>query len=68
MLEFLLSKQPIMQAKEAISLLKKSGFELVRTKGSHRIFMKNNVRIVIPYHSGKDLHPKIVKSVLEAIK
>jgi predicted RNA binding protein YcfA (HicA-like mRNA interferase family) len=29
--------------------------------------MKGNVRVVLPFHAGKSLHPKIVKEVLEAI-
>jgi predicted RNA binding protein YcfA (HicA-like mRNA interferase family) len=30
--------------------------------------MKANVRMVIPFHAGKSLHPKIVKHVLEAME
>jgi predicted RNA binding protein YcfA (HicA-like mRNA interferase family) len=57
-----------MTAKEAEDLLLKSGFELMRSKGSHRIYFKNGVRVVVPFHSGKILHPKIVKQILEAIE
>ncbi len=56
-----------MTAKEAESLLLKAGFVLDRQRGSHRIYKKDNVRIVIPYHTGKDLHPKIVKEVKNLI-
>lgn len=57
-----------MKEKGAESLLFKAGFVLVRTKGSHRIYFKNNYRIVIPFHAGKELHPKIAKQVKEAIE
>jgi predicted RNA binding protein YcfA (HicA-like mRNA interferase family) len=30
--------------------------------------MKGNERMVLPFHAGKSLHPKIVKQVLEAIE
>jgi len=30
--------------------------------------MSGNVRVVLPFHSCKSLHPKIVKEVLEAIE
>ena len=53
---------------EAEVLLLKSGFALIRSKGSHRIYFKNNVRVVLPFHTGKILHPKIVKQVLVAIE
>jgi len=41
---------------------------LIRSKGSHRIYMKEERRIVIPFHGTKILHPKIVKQVLKAIQ
>jgi predicted RNA binding protein YcfA (HicA-like mRNA interferase family) len=44
-----------------------AGFRLIRSKGSHRIYMKGDVRVVIPYHAGKTLHPKIVKQIMKAI-
>jgi predicted RNA binding protein YcfA (HicA-like mRNA interferase family) len=56
-----------MDAKEAERLLLAFGFFLSRTKGSHRIYFKEKKRIVIPFHAGKSLHPKIVKEVLEAV-
>ena len=61
-------KLPILNAREAESMLLKAGYLLIRSKGSHRIYMKGNVRVVIPFHAGKSLHPKIVKDVLVAIE
>jgi predicted RNA binding protein YcfA (HicA-like mRNA interferase family) len=63
-----LPKLPIMDAKEAERLLLAFGFLLHRTKGSHRIYFKEKKRIVIPFHAGKSLHPKIVKEVLEVVE
>jgi predicted RNA binding protein YcfA (HicA-like mRNA interferase family) len=63
-----LPKLPILDAKEAERMLLKAGFLLIRSKGSHRIYEKEKLRIVIPYHVGKSLHPKIVKEILEALK
>ncbi len=57
----------VLTAKEAEKLLLKAGFVWVRTSGSHRVYMRGNVRVVLPFHAGKSLHPKIVKEVLEAI-
>ncbi|MBN1127936.1 MAG: type II toxin-antitoxin system HicA family toxin [Chitinispirillaceae bacterium] len=61
-------KLPRLTASEAEKLLLKAGFRLMRSKGSHRIYFKNNVRMVIPYHAGNVLHPKIVKQVEQAIE
>ncbi len=63
----MLPKLPKLTPNEAESLLLKAGFELIRSKGSHRIYIKKNVRVVIPFHSNKILHPKIVKQIVEAI-
>jgi predicted RNA binding protein YcfA (HicA-like mRNA interferase family) len=48
-------------------MLLRAGFSLIRSKGSHRIYTKGSIRSVIPFHSGRILHPKIVKQVLGAI-
>ncbi|MGK7955871.1 MAG: type II toxin-antitoxin system HicA family toxin [Crocosphaera sp.] len=40
----------------------------MRSQGSHRIYLKDNIRVVIPFHSGKILHPKIIKQVLNTIE
>jgi predicted RNA binding protein YcfA (HicA-like mRNA interferase family) len=57
---------PRLTAAEAEKVLLQSGFALIRSKGSHRIYLKNSTRVVVPSHAGKILHPKIVKQVLEA--
>ena len=53
---------------EAERILLKKGGELVRSKGSHRIYKKGNKRIVIPFHKGKILHPKIIKQLFKIIE
>jgi len=59
-------KIPRITARKAIKVLEKMGFVLVRQSGSHKIYKnKERKRITIPYHSGKILHPKIVKRILE---
>lgn len=63
-----MAKHALLTAKEAESLLLKGGFELIRTKGSHRIYMREKIRVVLPFHAGKILHPKIAKQVFNAIK
>ena len=67
-MSFRLPKDPRIKAIEAEKMLLGKGFNLIRTKGSHRIYIKDDRRIVIPFHSGKILHPKIVKQVLKAIE
>ncbi|MEY3333770.1 MAG: type II toxin-antitoxin system HicA family toxin [Cuspidothrix sp.] len=61
-------KLPRINAKEAEKLLLNAGFIEIRSKGSHRIYFRENVRVVIPFHSGKILHPKTVQQVFTAIE
>lgn len=61
-------KQLRITAAEAEKLLLKAGFQLIRSKGSHRIYFKNSVRMVIPFHARQILHPKIVKQLERAIE
>ena len=63
-----MSKTPRWTAREAEVQLLRSGFALIRTRGSHRIYQKANRRVVIPFHANAILHPKIVKEVLDAIE
>jgi len=60
-----LPKIPRLTAEEAERLLFKSGFEYIRSRGSHRIYQKGKERFILPFHKGKTLHPKIVKALYE---
>ena len=61
-------KLPRLIPQEAEAMLLKAGFEMIRSKSSHRIYMRGNIRIVVPFHIGKTLHPKIAKQVFEAVR
>jgi predicted RNA binding protein YcfA (HicA-like mRNA interferase family) len=59
-------KLPRVTAAEIIKILEKLGFILVRQSGSHRIFRNpEGRRTTVPFHSGKTLHPKLLKSILK---
>ena len=60
-------KLPRLTAPEIEAMLLKAGFEFVRGKGSHRIYISGSRRIVVPFHPGKALHPKVIRQVLKAI-
>lgn len=61
-------KLPRWTASEAEKALLAADFHLLRSKGSHRIYANGTRRVVVPFHGGVVLHPKIVKQVLEAIE
>lgn len=57
---------PKLTAKEIIFVLEKLGFFLARQSGSHKIFKNTEgKRATVPFHSGKILHPKVLKSIMK---
>jgi predicted RNA binding protein YcfA (HicA-like mRNA interferase family) len=62
-----LVKAARLTAREAEAMLMNAGFVLLRSKGSHRIYIKNERRVVIPFHGSNVLHPKITKDIIKAI-
>ena len=56
---------PRVTAGEAIRVLERSGFSLVRQSGSHKIY-KNTAgrRATVPFHASDILHPKVVRDIL----
>ena len=59
-------KLPRVNAADAVRVLEKVGFFLARQSGSHRIYKNaEGQRVTVPYHSGKELHPKIFKEHFE---
>jgi predicted RNA binding protein YcfA (HicA-like mRNA interferase family) len=63
-----LPRIPRLSAQEAEAMLLAAGFALARSKGSHRIYMRGAQRIIVPFHAGRTLHPKIIKQVVRAIE
>ena len=58
-------KLPRITAAEVIRALEKAGFFLARQSGSHKIYKnQQGKRATVPYHSGKVLHPKVLRSIL----
>lgn len=58
-------KLPRVTASEIIKVLEKCGFVMTRQSGSHKIYKNNEGRrATVPFHAGKILHPKVLKSIL----
>jgi predicted RNA binding protein YcfA (HicA-like mRNA interferase family) len=61
-----MTRLPRLTAQEVMKGIERNGFVLVRQSGSHKIFRNSEgTRITLPFHSGKILHPKLLKSILE---
>jgi predicted RNA binding protein YcfA (HicA-like mRNA interferase family) len=59
-------KLPRVTANEMIKIVERLGFHFSRQSGSHKIYKNDEGRrVTIAFHSGKILHPKIVKNILD---
>ena len=59
-------KLPRLTAQEAEKLLFDASFVMIRSKGSHRVYLEENIKVA-PFHAGRILHPKVVKQIIKAI-
>lgn len=60
-----MTRLPRVTAAQVIKVLEKNGFALVRQSGSHMIYRNAaGQRVTVPFHAGKILHPKLLKSIL----
>ena len=62
-------KQKRFTASELERIVKTFGFVFLDQKGSHRQYLNQvNVKITIPFHGSRIIHPKIVKNILKHCK
>ncbi len=59
-------KLPVVKARELFRALKKLGFRVSHFTGGHaQLKTDNNKRVTVPMHSGKEITPKTLKSILK---
>ncbi|KKU46966.1 MAG: hypothetical protein UX62_C0002G0021 [Microgenomates group bacterium GW2011_GWA2_46_7] len=61
-----MSKLPVLTAVKLIKILKKQGFVLKRSSGSHHTYFHSGTHrlVTIPVHRGKDLGRGITKVII----
>jgi len=64
-----MSRLPILTGVELIKTLEKTGFKIIRQKGSH-VFLKHqdNRTTIIPVHKGKDVDRALLRKILRDTK
>ena len=59
-------KTPRIDARRVSQVLEKHGYITVRQSGSHKIYKNpEGIRVTLPVHSGKIIHPKILNKISE---
>ena len=59
-----MTKLPALKPREVIRVLEKAGFSFIRQKGSHRIYVKENIGVTIPFHN-KDLKRGTLRHIIK---
>jgi len=64
-----MSKLPRRRGRAVLSALKKAGFVVVRTKGSHPILKNADGRsTVVPVHAGEHIGPGLLNAILNDVE
>ena len=64
-----MSRLPILTGVELIKTLEKTGFKIIRQKGSHVFLKHQDDRItIIPVHKGKDVDRALLRKILRDTK
>lgn len=58
-----MTRLPAVKSKMVIRALKRNGFVVHHTTGSHYFLKKGNLRVSVPYHN-KDLKPGTLASII----
>ena len=59
-------KLPSVKPRMVIRALKRNGFVIDHTTGSHYVLMKGKLRVIVPYHN-KDLKPGTLASIIAQV-
>ncbi len=58
-------RAPRVTAREIIRVLKRRGFTLSRSSGSHQIYKNDSGRrVTVSVHAGEIIHPKVLQNIL----
>ncbi|MCD6233070.1 type II toxin-antitoxin system HicA family toxin [bacterium] len=55
---------PALKPKKVVKVLEKAGFSFARQRGNHRIYVKDNIGITIPWHN-MDLKKGTLRNIIK---
>jgi predicted RNA binding protein YcfA (HicA-like mRNA interferase family) len=60
-----MSRLPRLRGRQVIAALKKEGFEVIRTRGSHHFLQHRDGRgTIVPVHAGETMGPGLLAKIL----
>jgi len=59
-----MKKLPRVAAREVESALLRTGFQFSHAKGSHRSYIKEGKRVIVPFHGNRIIPPGTLRNIL----
>jgi predicted RNA binding protein YcfA (HicA-like mRNA interferase family) len=59
-----MTRLPGLKPREVASVLERAGFKFIRQRGSHRIYVKGSVGVIVPWHS-RDLRRGTLHQIIK---
>ena len=60
-----MSRQPVVRGRALVRALKRAGFVVIRTRGSHNLLRHADGRTtVVPVHAGEEIGPGLLRKIL----
>ncbi len=59
-----MKKLPRVAAREVESALLRTGFKFSHAKGSHRSYIKEGKRVIVPFHGNRIIPPGTLRNIL----
>ena len=64
-----MTRLPRLRGTELVRRLEKVGFEVVRTRGSHKFLRHTDGRVTtVPVHAGETIGPGLLRSILRDVE
>jgi predicted RNA binding protein YcfA (HicA-like mRNA interferase family) len=59
-----MTKLPHLKPRQVVRALERAGFTPRKSKSSHRTYVKDHLRVTVPYHT-TDIKPGTLRSIIE---
>ena len=59
-----MTKLPLLKPRQVVRALERAGFTLRKSRSSHRTYVKDSLRVTVPYHS-TDIKLGTLRSIIE---
>lgn len=59
-----MSKLPQLKPRQVVRVLERAGFAQRKSKGGHRTYVKDTLRVTLPYHA-TDIKPGTLRSIID---